>query len=172
MQVGKLGASANLLSIGKFPHSEDFSAPLVRLVRADHNIYLVVRWRSSQGEMDVSQYYTSSPGSGPIHIMIVRDKDRLGAWVNGDGKWFPGSVWCLPERKDVLFCDHEPVGSGFYWEDSAAMWIGGHHEGFTAEISSLKLYNFAFPPVSWQDERSWLTDSHAPFTIHPEDEVW
>lgn len=171
MQVDKLGLSVYLVSIGKLPHSVDSSMPLVELGRRDKAIYLLIRWKSDQVELDVTPHFNLSSNSGNIHIMLVRDGDQLGVWVNGQGNWFPGSVWCLPRRANILFCNHEPTGSGFSWEANSGLWIGGNEASSSAKISSMKLYNYAIPYESWQDERTWSADSRANLAAHSDDKV-
>lgn len=163
-QVEQIEGTATIFSIGQIPHSEDSSMPLVQISKSDENEYqLIIHWQSNQAVLDISQQLNPTLGLKQIHIMIVRDGDELGAWVNGQGFWFPGTVWCIPSRQDLLFCDHQATGSGFSWGKDTGMWIGDHTEGFQGGLRFLRLYNYAIPQSSWENEKNCPEDLHIEF---------
>lgn len=138
--------------------------PLVQISKLNENEHqLIIQWQSDQAVLDISQELNPRLGAKQLHIMIVRDEDKLGAWVNGQGLWFPGTVWCIPSRKDLLFCDHEATGSGFSWGRETSLWIGDQSENFQGSVRFLRVYNYAIPQSSWENEKNCPEDKHVKF---------
>lgn len=62
-------------------------------------------------------------GSGRLHVALVRDRDRLGLWVNGmSGGWLIKDLTCVPSRcvwmrvDVVVFVHSRCTHACMWWE--------------------------------------------------------
>ncbi|GMH43936.1 hypothetical protein BSKO_11870 [Bryopsis sp. KO-2023] len=165
MKVDQLDMLVNILSISKLPFAPSASMPLIQMANHTEHCDINIHWNTDKVALDVTKHLDARSEHSLTHVMIVRDGDRLGAWINGEGKWFPGQVWCFPSRDDILFCDHDPTGSGMGWGEDVGLWIGDHTTGLEAGVRYMRMYNYAIPADSWKSERDCAEDCRNVFLL-------
>jgi hypothetical protein len=91
------------------PDGEAFLGwPHVLIKVSPSGVSLVLQWgdssaRNNSREQPVTLKASHREGTA-VDVVVIRDGNRLGVWVNSAGGWVLEDVWCVPESPAVSYC--------------------------------------------------------------------
>lgn len=109
LEAPAAGAAARQLQLLQVLSGTDGTSgwPTVGLKMSSAGASILVQWGS---DTRASREQTVTPKADSInHLVVARDGNRLGVWVNSEGSWLIDSVWCMPDSKSVNYCSKVPT---------------------------------------------------------------